>query len=51
MEEALRETGAEVAAHAADVGSSDGYRGTDILVNNVRVAPALPTAALARLAR
>jgi 3-oxoacyl-[acyl-carrier protein] reductase len=46
MEEALRETGAEVAAHAADVGSPDGaarlievtvaaYRGIDILVNNV----------------
>jgi NAD(P)-dependent dehydrogenase (short-subunit alcohol dehydrogenase family) len=42
----LRETGAEVAAHAADGGSPDGaarlievtvaaYRGIDILVNNV----------------
>ena len=49
MEEALRETGAEVAAHAADVGSPDGadrlievtvaaYRGIAILVNNVGVA-------------
>ena len=46
MEEALRETRAEVAAHAADVGSPDGaarliegtvsaHRGIDILVNNV----------------
>ena len=46
MEEALRETGTEVAAHAADIGSPDGaarlievtvaaYRGIDILVNNV----------------
>ena len=59
MEEALREAGAEVAAHAADVGSPDGadrpievtvaaYRGIDILVNNVGVAGwrALPTAAM-----
>jgi len=46
MEEALRETGTEVAAHAADVGSPDGaarlievtvaaHLGIDILVNNV----------------
>ena len=46
MEEALRETGTEVAAHAADIGSPDGaarlievtvvaYPGIDILVNNV----------------
>jgi NAD(P)-dependent dehydrogenase (short-subunit alcohol dehydrogenase family) len=46
MEEALRATGAQVAAHAGDVGSPDGaaclievsvavYRGVDILVNNV----------------
>ena len=46
MEEALRETGTEVAAHAADVGSPDGaarlievtvaaYRGIDIRLNNV----------------
>ena len=46
MEEALRETGAEVAAHAADVGSPDdaarlievtvaAHLGIDILVNNV----------------
>src|SRR5258708_17169216 len=46
-EEALRATGAEVAAHTADVASPDGaarlieatvaaYGGIDILVNNVR---------------
>ena len=45
MEEALRETGAEVAAHAADVGPDGAaclievtvaaYRGIDILVHNV----------------
>ena len=49
MEEALRDSGAEVAAHAADVGTPDGadrlievtvaaYRGIAILVNNVGVA-------------
>jgi NAD(P)-dependent dehydrogenase (short-subunit alcohol dehydrogenase family) len=60
MEEALRETGAEVAARAADVGSPDGAarlievtvaanRGIDILANNVGgggVARALPTSAM-----
>jgi len=60
MEEALRETGDEVAAHAADVGSPDGaarlievtvaaYCGIDIMVNNVGVAGvarALPTVAM-----
>ena len=58
--EALRATGAEVAAHAADVGSPDGaarlikvtaaaYGGIDILVNNVgggRGGARVPTAAM-----
>ena len=66
MEEALRETGAEVAAHAADVGSPDGaarlievtvaaHLGIDILVNNVGggdgLARALPTALMTLAAR
>jgi NAD(P)-dependent dehydrogenase (short-subunit alcohol dehydrogenase family) len=56
----LRATGAEVAAHAADVGSPDGaarlikvtaaaYGGIDILVNNVgggRGGARVPTAAM-----
>jgi NAD(P)-dependent dehydrogenase (short-subunit alcohol dehydrogenase family) len=58
-ETALRATGAEVAAHAADVASPDGaarlieatvaaYGGIDIIINNVAVAAARgsPTAAM-----